>query len=159
MKLLAVFYLSVLVSISHAMSDWDVSIGPISSQSFEFGTGQGAGENPNMKIKVKDFCRTESKTRNTIGELFPTSTIPGIRVNAEGVVSNPGDGNSIAFSFEENISENRDIFKDNGDKTATVQFCVEVGLYDGDSLVNFKEAKLTHNIDLITNFVTLIGDE
>jgi hypothetical protein len=81
------------------IADWSVSLGSVSSHSFAFDTGTGGGANPNIKVLVYDYCRKESSTRNVIGELFPGSSVDGIKVDKSGVVANPGAGTVISFSF------------------------------------------------------------
>lgn len=110
-----------------------------------------------MKVEIFDKCRTESATRLSQGEFYPLSTVSGISTDAISVVSNPGDGNSIAFSFVEGIADNTDIYTDNGDNTATVEFCAQVGLYFSSTLINFAEVKLTYTVDLTTSFTSLTG--
>jgi hypothetical protein len=141
------------------IADFSVHIASVSSNSLAFNTGTGGGANPNVKILVYDYCRTESSTRNVVGEMFPGSSVGGIKVDKSGVKASPGVGNVISFSFVEGIAENTDIYTDNGDKTANVEFCVEIGLYDGTTMLNFKEAKLSFAIDLITNVISLAGEE
>lgn len=120
-----------------------------------FGTGSESGAS--MKIEVFDLCRTESSIRVLQGELYPSSTVTGINTDQSGIVNNPGDGNTIAFTFSEGISDSTDIYTDNGGNTATVEFCVQVGLYHSGSLINFAETKLTYNVDLTTSITSLTG--
>jgi hypothetical protein len=68
-----------------------------------------------------------------------------------------GGPNSVSFVFDEGIDTNANIYTDNGNNTATVKFCVLVGLYEDTTMVNFAEVKLTYNIDLITGFASLAG--
>ena len=110
-----------------------------------------------MTIEVYDLCRTESSTRLLQGELYPSSTVAGVSTDHTGIVSSPGDGNSIAFTFAEGIGDNTAIYTDNGGNSATVEFCVQVGLYHSGSLINFAETKLTYTVDLTTSFTSLTG--
>ena len=139
------------------IADWHVSFLTVEDTSFTFETGTGAGANPNIKITVMDKCRMESATRTTVGEFFPTSTVAGIQADTTKVVNNPGAGNEVSFSFKEGINENAVIYVDNGDNSASVNFCVLVGLYDDITLIDFAEVKLTYNIDLETNIPALTG--
>lgn len=75
----------------------------------------------------------------------------GIDVDDSGATNVPGQYNDITTEFVEGLSENSEIFTDNGDDTATVQFCAQVGLFDGSSLVNYVELKETFRINLLTN--------
>jgi hypothetical protein len=100
-------------------------------------------------VEVYDKCRTESAWRNYLGDFYPSSTVGGI--NAQ------GSGSSVSFTFAEGINENGNIYIDDGDNTATVQFCAQVGLYYSGTLINFAEVKMTYNVDLITNFASLAG--
>jgi hypothetical protein len=139
------------------IADWHVNILTVSDTSFTFETGGGGGATPNIKISVTDKCRMESATRTTVGDFFPTSNVPGIAANTAGIVNNPGAGNGMSFSFIEGINGNADIYTDNLDNTATVEFCVMVGMYDTITLIDFAEIKLTYNIDLVTNIPSLTG--
>ena len=140
-----------------AIADWHVTINTVSAQGFTFETGTGGGTNPNIKIGVTDICRMEGATRTTVGDLYPTNSVTGMTVDASGVVNNPGAGNALSFTFAEGINGNADIYTDNGDNTATVDFCVMVGLYEDATLIDFAEVKLTYNIDLVTNIPSLTG--
>lgn len=139
------------------LADWAVIISAVTGQSIQYSTGVGAGRNPNIKIGITDLCRQESTTRTTIGTIFHSSTVAGIAATSSGVgdLNDPGMGKAISFSFGEGISENAGIYKDNGDSTATVKFCAEVGLYQDTILVNFADVKLTYSIDLVSNIPTL----
>ena len=139
------------------IADWHVTIQTVNAQSFTFETGTGGGTNPNIKIGVSDLCRMEGATRVSVGTMFPTSSVTGIDAVGTGVVNNPGAGNSISWAFVEGINGNSDIYTDNGDNTATVDFCVEVGLYEDTTLINYAEVKLTYEIDLVTNIPSLTG--
>jgi len=110
-----------------------------------------------MKVEIYDLCRRDSSTRTYKGDFYPSSTVAGMASITSGVINNPGDSNSISFTFTEGIDSDTDIYTDNLDGTATVEFCLMVGLYDASSLVNFAEVKLTYNVDLTTSFTSLTG--
>ena len=99
----------------------------------------------------------ESATRAFVGTFYPTSNVQGIDADGTGVANNPGAGNSISLAFVEGINGNTGIYLDNGDNTASVNFCVEVGLYEDTTLINYAEVKMTYLIDLTTNFASLSG--
>ena len=81
----------------------------------------------------------------------------GIDADGGGVIHNPGAGNGIDWAFVEGINGNAAIYKDNLDRTADVNFCVLIGLYDSDTLIDYAEVKMTYNIDLVTNIPSLTG--
>jgi len=139
------------------IADWHVTITTVNAQSLAFETGAGGGTTPNIKIKVSDMCRLQGATRADVGSLFPTSNVVGIDANGAGIVNNPGTGNSISWKFVEGINGNAAIFTDDLDTTATVEFCIEVGLYEDVTLINYAEVLLTYDINLVTNFPTLSG--
>lgn len=134
---------------------FDVSITHAHGQTIKFNTGPGMGAGTKVKVKVTDKCKTESPTRVTEGFLFPDNNVPGIVADNTGVV-NPGHGSVLSFRFAEGIDKNTDIYTAGMPGSATVSFCVEVGLYTGeeDMQVNFKEVKLTYSLNLMSN----IGD-
>jgi hypothetical protein len=148
--------ITVATDRSLQIADWHVTLLTVASQTFTFETGEGGGADPNIKISVMDKCRMESATRTTMGEFYPASTVPGIVAVTTGVGA-PGPGpHSLSFSFSEGISASA-LYTDNGDNTAQVNFCVLTGMYDGISLIDFAEVKLTYNIDLVTNIPSLSG--
>ena len=114
--------------ISTSAQDLDVTITGVSGQTFSFDTGLGIGGTNNVEIYVFDKCRTEDGTRVPVGMFYPSSTVTGINVDALGVVNSPGAGNTIAFDFVEGIAQNTDIYSYNGDDTATLEFCAQVGV-------------------------------
>jgi hypothetical protein len=69
--------------------------------------------------------------------------------------------NTIDYTFVhvEGIEGNADIYTDNQDNTATVEFCAaEIGLlYHSTALINFAEVKLTYDVNLTTSFTNLTG--
>lgn len=136
-------------------TDWRSHIDYVTGQTFGFGTGDGIGAD--MKVEIYHQCRMDTSDRTYVGELYPSSNVQGIDSDQSDVVNSPGEGNSISFSFSEGISDNSDIYLDNGDNTAKVEFCVQVGLYHNSMLINFAEVKLTYWIDLVTNFAALTG--
>ncbi len=140
------------------IADWNVTISPVSGQTITFTTGTGGGTNPNTKIHIFDKCRIEGTDGVYEGNFFPNSNVTGMIANTT-LVSGTGTGgqNSMSFVFDEGIDTNLNIYTDNGNNTATVKFCVLVGLYEDNTMVNFAEVKLTYNIDLITGFASLAG--
>jgi hypothetical protein len=138
------------------IADWHVTITAVTSQGLEFETGAGGGTNPNIKVAVSDLCRLEGATRTTTGNFYPTSNVLGIDADGAGIVG-PGNANSLDWVFVEGINGNADIYTDNGDNTATVDFCIMVGLYEDTVLIDYAESKMTYNIDLTTNIPTLTG--
>jgi hypothetical protein len=133
-----------------------VTILTVQDLGFTFETGIGGGS-ANIKITVTDVCRLESATRVNVGNLYPLSNVVGIDADGAGVINNPGAGNSIDWAFVEGINGNADIYTDNMDNTAKVEFCVMVGLYDATTLIDYAEVKLTYNINLVTNIPDLTG--
>ena len=136
-------------------ADWHAQIDSVSGQSFSFGTGAETGAY--IKVEIYDVCRVESGSRTYVGDFYPTSTVSGITVNAAGVTTDPGDGNSLSITFAEGIAQNSDIYTANGGNTATVEFCAQVGVYYSSTLVNFAEVKLTYNTDLVKQVTELTG--
>jgi hypothetical protein len=110
-----------------------------------------------MKVEIFNLCRMDGSQRTYLGEFYPSNNVQGIDADQSGIYNSPGEGNSISFSFAEGISDNLDIYVDNGDNTAKVEFCVQVGLYHSGMLINFAEVKLTYWVDLITQFTSLTG--
>ena len=139
------------------IADWHVTINGVTAQGITFETGLGGGTNPNIKISVWDYCRLESATRSTVGDFYPTSSVTGIDADGAGVINNPGAGNAMDWTFVEGINGNPTIYTDNGDQTATVEFCILIGLYEDTVLIDYAETKMTYNIDLVTNIPTLTG--
>ena len=141
------------------IADWHVNIDSVSAQAITFETGLGGGTNPNIKVGVSDLCRMEATaaSRTSVGEFFPSSTVVGIDSDFSGVVANPGIGNSISFAFVEGINGNTQIYSPEANNQASVNFCIEVGLYEDAVLINYAEVKMTYAIDLVTNFPTLTG--
>jgi len=135
-----------------------VSVDSVNGQSFSFSTGPGGGSNPNIKVRIHDLCRSEAASRADVGYFYPIpSSVTGISVNDTAVTNDPGVSNTISYTFIEGINANTDIYTDNLDDTATVEFCAEIGLYDNNTLVNFAEVKFAYGINLITTFATLTG--
>jgi hypothetical protein len=139
------------------VADWAASVDAVSGQSFSFSTGPGGGSNPNIKVHIHDLCRSEAASRSDVGYFYPSPTVTGISVNNTDVVNDPGSSNTITYTFEEGIEGNADIYTDNEDNTATVEFCAEIGLYDNTTLINFAEVKLTYDVNLTTTFTNLTG--
>lgn len=141
--------------------DIDITITSVAFQTINFDTGLGIGilETNFIQILVFDKCLIEEGTRYPVGSFFPTSTVQGIEVDASGMVNNPGAGNAISFNFVEGINENALIYTSSGSDatTATVQFCLQVGLYKDTYLTNWQEMKLTYSIDLTTSIATITG--
>jgi len=111
-----------------------------------------------IKVKIRDTCRTESATHSDEGNLYPENNVQGI--DAVPAITGPGgQTDSITYTFVEGINENLEIYTSSGPEalTATVNFCIEVGLYATDVLINFAEVKMNYNIDLDTTFATLTG--
>ncbi|CAB9524498.1 expressed unknown protein [Seminavis robusta] len=159
---LSLLFASAVCSVSAAgvdrelqLPDFSVTVTGVSGQSISFDTGEGGGSKPNIKIRVADLCRNESPQRAEVGYLFPGSSVPGIQSNTSGVVNNPGAGNTISFSFLEGISQNYHIYTAASGNTATVSFCVEIGMYAETMLVDFEEVKVTYNVNLATKAGTL----
>ena len=140
------------------LQSFDVAITEVSGQTIKFNTGTGMGPGTSVKVKVTNLCRTESANRITEGFLYPDNNVPGIVADTSGVVD-PGPGSVLSIRFVEGIASNTDIYKSNGGMppTASVSFCVEIGLYVGeeDMQVNFKEVKVTYNLDLMSNIPSL----
>lgn len=143
------------VDLGAATDEWRTHIDFVNDQSFGFGTGNEHGAE--MKVEIYDQCRMDSAQRQHLGEFYPSSSVHGIDADHSSVINNPGEGNSISFSFVEGISDNTNIYTDNGDNTAKVEFCAQVGLYMGGDLINFAEVKLTYWVDLVTHFTSLEG--
>jgi hypothetical protein len=139
------------------IADWHVTILTMEDHGFTFETGAGGGGNANIKVTVTDVCRKDSATRVNVGQFYPTSNVVGIDADGGGIVNNPGAGNSLDWTFVEGINGNADIYTDNMDQTATVEFCVMVGLYDVATLIDYAEVKVTYSIDLVTNIPSLTG--
>ena len=121
----------------------------VAGQSLSFSTGLGIGGTNSIEVHIFDKCRLESPTRNLVGKFYPESSVTGIDASSGTIV--PGPANTISYTFVEGISSNIDIYKDNGDSTATVEFCAQIGLYVGEYLSNWEEVKITYQIDLLTN--------
>jgi hypothetical protein len=140
------------------IADWNVTITAITDQTVTFTTGAGAGTSPSIKINVFNKCRIEGTDGVDQGSLYGgVSPITGIVRDGTGDLT-PGGSDSISFLFDEGIDGNAAIYTATpANNTATVRFCMLVGLYENDVMVNFAEAKLTYNIDLITNVATLAG--
>jgi hypothetical protein len=150
---LAVFQVDASTERDLQASPFDVAITHVgaSDQTIHFNTGTGMNGSAKVKVKVYDKCRGESPTRIDEGFLYPDNSVPGIIADNSGIVD-PGPGSVLKFNFAAGIAENTDIYTPgNLVGTATVSFCVEVGLYGGDMLANFKEVKLTYQLNLLTN--------
>ena len=108
---------------------------------------------------VSDKCKMEATaaSRNLAGQFFPASTVVGIDSDFGGVINNPGAGNSLSFAFVEGINGNTLLYSAAANNMADVNFCIEVGLYENDVLINYAEVKMTYSINLVTNFPTLTG--
>ena len=146
-----------LMNSNHAEApEMAVTVTNVAGQTFSFDTGAGMfGETNTVTIYVFNKCRLDpGGGRIPVGEFYPASSVSGIDVDASGIVSAPGSGNTIAITFVEGIAQNSDIFTDHGDGTATVEFCAQVCLYLGDFLCNWEEVKITYQIDLVTNLPT-----
>ena len=142
------------------IEDWDVSIDSVQDQGITITTDTGSGVGKNLKILVYPDCRLTSDSRTLNGELYPNPSVTGIAVDSS-AFTNGGLGMTskpLTFTFDEGIDGNTDIYsRTNGQNTATVEFCIEVGMYDNSTLVNFAEALLTYNVDLTTSFTELTG--
>ena len=141
--------------------DWSVSVDSVAAQQITFSTGAGAGGAVSIKVAMTDKCRMEADaaTRVTVGQMYPSNAVSGIAVTSS--VADPNAGptvsNTVGFSFVEGINANSNIYTDDGDQTATVEFCVMMGLYGGADLIDFAEVKMTYSIDLVTNIPELTG--
>ena len=144
------------------LQSFDVDITEVDGQTIKFNTGNGMGTGVSVKVKVTNLCRTESANRVTEGYLFPDNSVPGIIADNSGV-KNPGPGSVLSFKFAEGIAANSDIYKTNMPGSATVTFCVEVGLFAGtgadEMQVNFKEVKVTYNLNLFANVADLTAHD
>lgn len=141
------------------INDWDVAIDSVQDQGITITTDIGSGVGKNLKILVYPDCRLTSASRTLNGELYPTPSVTGIAVDSS-AFTNGGLGmtsKALTFTFVEGIDGNTAIYTRNAGNSATVEFCVEVGMYDNSTLVNFAEALLTYNVDLTTSFSTLTG--
>ncbi|CAB9521223.1 expressed unknown protein [Seminavis robusta] len=141
------------------ITDWHVTIKTLQDQGFTFETGTGNGAaSANIKIKVTDLCRKDTANRQAVGHWFPTTNVTGIEVDHGGIINNPGADNAVDFRFIEGIAGNNLIYRDAGDAVnAIVEFCVEVGLYDADTLIDYAEVLLTYNVNLVTQVPELTG--
>ena len=63
-------------------------------------------------------------------------------MDSSGVQRVPGPRNRISYIFNSDIDENGAIYTSNSVTTATISFCVEIGYYFGDFMVNYAEAKV-----------------
>jgi len=145
---------SVRITTAEPRADWGVDIlsGEAQSIWFSTGTGPAGAYSPNIKLLVSNVCRFEGGARRFLGSFFPTpSTISGIRSEVASSVR-PGAGNRVSFKFMEGIMQNADVTSRNSGNTATISFCVQVGLYSGENLVNFREAKFTYRVNLSAGF-------
>ncbi|CAB9525177.1 expressed unknown protein [Seminavis robusta] len=146
--------LLLLLNAAIVAANWEAHIDSVHGQSFDFTTGSEHGAE--LRVEAYDECRKDAGQRNWMGEFYPSTSMTGIRADTSRV-HGPGGGNHISFTFTEGINENLNLYSDNGDNTATVEFCAQVGLYHSGVLVNFSEVKLTYNVDLVTNFASLTG--
>ena len=156
MKIVSSHLVVLACIILGASAQFDVSVSSVADQTITFNTGVGAGAESNVKVKVTDVCRVESPKRVEVGELYPENTVSGIVADASGI-SGPGTGNKISFQFVQGIDENSNIYTANADNTASISFCVELGLYASDMLVNFKEVKVSYDVNLATKVSTLVS--
>jgi hypothetical protein len=123
-------------------------------QTLYFDTGRGGETTPNVKLKVTDVCKLEASANrpaNTLGFLFPVAlgAVPGIH-SLTGAVT-PGPGKSASFEFVEGIEHNSMIYKEGQGGIGIVSFCIEVGLYAGDILINYEEIKVTYEVNKATS--------
>lgn len=141
------------------VTDWHVTIpATVTGLSFDFDSGDGDDVNTYLEVNIFDKCQhLDTGTPTSVGQFYPSSTVTGITVDASGVVNDPGTGNDIAYSFDfPGIDSNTDLYVDNGDDTATVTFCAQVGLFNNnDEKESYAEIKLIYDIDLTTNATTL----
>jgi len=140
--------------------NWAVTVTNVAERALTFNTGAGGGTNPNIKIGVSDLCRTQANAagRASVGQFYPTSNVVGIDVAGGGVTAPGSDGASFSFAFVEGINGNTAIYEqDFVGNTAKVEFCVEIGLYEDATLINFAEVQMTYNVNLVTNILSLDG--
>ena len=134
------------------VADWSVRIDGAYGQSIDFSTGSDPGAA--MTVELYDVCRVDSAERYYLGDLYPGNSVYGLNADQSGIVNSPGSGNKIAYSFTDTLNQTS-MYRDNGDNTARVAFCVQVGLYDGNTLVNLGEIWVEYSIDLIAEVVNL----
>lgn len=134
---------------------FDVTITEVSGYSISFDTGSGMPDATNtVEVYVFDKCKMEGQGQKPVGAFFPFSTVPGIQAEVSSVTNAPGTGtNTLAYKFVEGIEQNTDIFHKEGEgsNTATLAFCVQVGLYIDGYLINWEEVRIHYNIDLTTD--------
>lgn len=135
------------------MGNFDVTVTDVSGYSFSFDTGSGMPDASNtVEIYVFTKCRIEGRGQEPVGAFFPHSTVPGIQAEVSGVAHAPGAGTTISYKFVEGIEQNADVYtKHEETNTATLTFCVEIGLYTNGFLSNWEEIKVHYNVDLTTD--------
>jgi len=151
---LAVFVGLLLVFPSLVVADWSVTISGVFGNSIDFSTGDSE-PGAYFQIELFDVCSIESPAHTSLGTLYPfASTVPGMTEDHTGIVNDPGAGNKISYTFNNDINTTS-FYTDNMDNTATVLFCARVGLYDSGTLNNWAEVMAEYTIDLTTNDATL----